>query len=89
MVIGLIINFFFFNGIKELHVILLNELKQQIYTKTSQHVLALSRHNSQKESLLNSQFRRSNEFRMSSRKNIPRRIFQDTPIKYYYKKYSV
>ncbi|KAI4457823.1 exocyst complex component 4 [Holotrichia oblita] len=67
---------------EELHLILLNELKQQIYIKTSQHVLSLSRQSSQKEGGLNSQFRRSNEFRMSSRRNISRRIFQDTPVKF-------
>ncbi|GJQ74842.1 hypothetical protein Trydic_g21678 [Trypoxylus dichotomus] len=67
---------------EELHLILLNELKQQIYTKTSQHVLSLSRQSSQKEGGLNSQFRRSNEFRMSSRRNIPRRIFQEASVKF-------
>ncbi|XP_022913128.1 exocyst complex component 4 [Onthophagus taurus] len=60
---------------EELHETLLNELKQQIYFKTSQHVFTLSRQNSGREGFYSTPFRRSNKFRASSKRNITRRLF--------------
>ncbi|KAF5272310.1 hypothetical protein FQR65_LT04968 [Abscondita terminalis] len=66
---------------EHLHVQLVSELRQHLYVKTSQHVLALRRQGSGKEGLFNSPLQRSMELRGSSRQrsNVRRNLLDPKP----------
>ncbi|KAK4881071.1 hypothetical protein RN001_004390 [Aquatica leii] len=66
---------------EHLHVQLVNELRQHLYVKTSQHALALRRQGSGKDGLFNSPLQRSTELRVSSRQrsNVRRNLLDSKP----------
>ncbi|XP_017776973.1 PREDICTED: exocyst complex component 4 [Nicrophorus vespilloides] len=67
---------------EQLHIKLMQELKQHIYLKTSQKVLMLRRQGSSREGLFNSPLQRSLELRISSRQksNIRKNLLDSSKL---------